>query len=263
MNNFDVSKIQLLSIIDCINEYTDDPAIIIPCRSLKEELEEGTMTPDVLKFCTNTMYEWYQDNLNDIATSKYVSNKDSHFKNLNTLREIKEDITENFADYVKQLSSAPKNSISASISGTDIFIVHGRDETVKNEVARFLEKLKLKPIILHEQSNNGDTIIEKIEKYTNVGYGIVLYTPCDVGALLSEKDNLNNRARQNVVFEHGFLIGKLSRKKVCALVKGDIEKPNDLSGVVYINYNSDGGWKLSLAKELKEAGYNINLNSII
>ena len=77
---------------------------------------------------------------------------------------------------------------------------------------------------------------------------------------MAGQGKLNSRARQNVVFEHGFLIGKLGRKNVCALVKGDIEKPSDISGIVYINFDEHEGWKTRVAKELKGAGYDINLN---
>ena len=143
---------------------------------------------------------------------------------------------------------------------TKVFIVHGRDNELKQEVARFLTQLHIKPIILHEQPSQGMTIIEKIENYSNVGFGIVLYTPCDVGY---EKDNEQNkcgRARQNVVFEHGYLIGKLGRKRVCALVKNEVEKPNDISGVVYVSYDANGGWKIDIAKEMQQAGYTIDLN---
>lgn len=65
-----------------------------------------------------------------------------------------------------------------------------------------------------------------------------------------------------MVFEHGYLIGKLGRKNVVALVKGDIEKPNDISGVVYINYTMGDGWKTDIAKELNAAGYHIDFNKI-
>ena len=144
---------------------------------------------------------------------------------------------------------------------TKVFIVHGHDDLLKNEVARFIEKLELTAIVLHEQASSGNTIIEKIEEYSNVGFGIILYTPCDVGAKNEESNNLQLRARQNVVFEHGFLIGKIGRRNVCALVKGNIEKPNDISGVVYIS--TEGEWKLSLAKELRNSGYNIDMNQVI
>ena len=95
------------------------------------------------------------------------------------------------------------------------------------------------------------TVIEKIEKYSDVEFGIVLYTPCDLGYVKGKKKEKKARARQNVVFEHDYLIGKLGRNNVCALVKGDIELPNDISGIVYIQLDSNGSWKIPLAKELK------------
>lgn len=138
-----------------------------------------------------------------------------------------------------------------------VFIVHGRDNEAKQEVARFLSDLGLEPIILHEQANSGMTIIEKIERYTNdADFALVLYTPCDLGRGVYEtKFALRSRARQNVVFEHGYLMAKLGRENVCALVKGDIETPNDISGVVYVPLDGFGGWKNEVAKELKACGY--------
>lgn len=144
---------------------------------------------------------------------------------------------------------------------TKVFIVHGHDNAAKQEVARLVERLGLEAIILHEQVNRGKTIIEKIEEYSNVGFAIVLYTPCDEGKVKGTTD-LKDRARQNVVFEHGYLIGKLGRERVSALVRGDIEKPNDLSGVVYIDMDYAGGWKFSLAREMKSVGYEIDMNKI-
>jgi len=164
------------------------------------------------------------------------------------------------------LRIAPKNKpnkqiITEELDLSKVFIVHGHDALLKTEVARFIEKLNLEPIILHEKASSGKTIIEKIEDYSNVGFGIVLYTPCDVGAKKDDAKNLNQRARQNVVFEHGFLIGKIGRKNVCALVKGNIEKPNDISGVVYVSVEED--WRLSLAKEMRNSGYKIDMNLVI
>lgn len=146
------------------------------------------------------------------------------------------------------------------IDKTKVFIVHGRDDLAKIEVARFVEKFGLEAVILHEQANGGKTIIEKIEEHTNVGYGIVLYTPCDIGGL--NETELQPRARQNVVFEHGYLIGKLGRKNVCALVKGNIETPNDISGVVYISLDEHEGWHKKLVKELRAADYEIDADKL-
>lgn len=152
--------------------------------------------------------------------------------------------------------------ISMPLDKNEVFIVHGHDELAKTKTARFIERLGLKPIILHEQSNSGKTIIEKIEEYTNVGFGIVLYTPCDVGYKKGNESNLQSRARQNVVFEHGYLIGKIGRNNVCALVKDEIEVPNDISGVVYIKMDDDESWHIKLAKELRSSGYEIDMNKL-
>ncbi|WP_284554499.1 nucleotide-binding protein [Lelliottia sp. T2.26D-8] len=140
-----------------------------------------------------------------------------------------------------------------------VFIVHGRDNEAKQEVARFISDLGLEPIVLHEQASQGRTIIEKIERYTNdADFALVLYTACDHGRGAYEtKVSPRNRARQNVVFEHGYLMAKLGRENVCALVKGDIETPNDISGVVYVSLDSSGGWKISVMTELKSCGYDL------
>lgn len=154
-------------------------------------------------------------------------------------------------------------SIPSQLDKSKVFIVHGHDDLAKTEVARFVEKLGLKAIILHEQVNSGKTIIEKIEEYSNVGFGIVLYTPCDLGSNKDNKDQLKFRARQNVVFEHGYLIGKIGRNNVCALVKDQIETPNDISGVVYITLDKHKAWRFVVANELKNSGYDIDMNFII
>lgn len=141
-----------------------------------------------------------------------------------------------------------------------VFIVHGRDNEAKQEVSRFIEKLGLEAIILHEQASSGMTIIEKIEHYSSdADFALVLYTACDHGRGAHEsKVHPRNRARQNVVFEHGYLMAKLGRENVCSLVKGDIETPNDISGVVYVQLDQIGAWKTEVAKELKACGYKIN-----
>ncbi|MDM1273979.1 MULTISPECIES: TIR domain-containing protein [Acinetobacter] len=141
------------------------------------------------------------------------------------------------------------------------FIVHGHDNARKLETARFLEKIGFEAIILHEQANGGKTIIEKLEKFTDVGFGIVLYTPDDVGEAVTNQASLKSRARQNVVFEHGLLIGKLGRGKVIPLVVDhNIELPGDISGMVYM---SDNGWELQLAREIKSLGYDIDFNKLL
>lgn len=119
-----------------------------------------------------------------------------------------------------------------------IFIVHGHDDLAIVTVKEFLRKLNFIPIVLREQPNSGRTIIEKLMDQTQpneIGYGIVLYTPCDKGCVVGHESDLKFRARQNVVFEHGLLMGRLGRNRIHALVKGDIETPGNLGGGGYIH----------------------------
>jgi predicted nucleotide-binding protein len=137
-----------------------------------------------------------------------------------------------------------------------VFIVHGHDEGSREAVARFLEKLDFEPIILHERANKGRTIIAKFQQEAaDVGYAVILMTPDDHGGKAGQEGK--PRARQNVVFELGFFIGALGPEKVAALVKGDVERPSDFDGVVYISID-DSGWRLKLAKELEAAGFTIS-----
>lgn len=150
----------------------------------------------------------------------------------------------------------PLPTVDGSFNNSQIFIVHGHDEIAKLDVANFVTSLGLEPIILHMQASSGMTIIEKIEHYSNVGFGIVLYTPCDVGQKVGGLIG-QHRARQNVVFEHGYLIGKLGRPRVSAVVKGAVETPNDISGVVYVGMDLEGSWQDQLKIEMRGVGYHV------
>ena len=133
-----------------------------------------------------------------------------------------------------------------------VFVVHGRKEGVRDDIELFLRRIGLEPIVLCNQPDSGLTIIEKIEKYTDVNFAVVLYTDCDLGKLKSDVD-LKPRARQNVVFEHGYLIAKLTRKNVVALVEPGVEIPGDLSGIIYISL-AETDWKQHVMKEMNNCG---------
>jgi predicted nucleotide-binding protein len=142
-----------------------------------------------------------------------------------------------------------------------VFIVHGHDEAPKEKVARFLERVKFLPIILHEQVSGGRTIIEKIEAHTDVQFAVVLLTPDDMG---SAKDSTPNpRARQNVVLELGYFMAKLGRDRVCALKRDNVEIPSDIAGVVYQTFDAGDAWKHALGKELEGAGFDIDWNLVM
>jgi predicted nucleotide-binding protein len=145
-----------------------------------------------------------------------------------------------------------------------VFVVHGHDGEAKETVARFLEKLELDPIILHEQPNQGRTVIEKFEtSSSDVAFAVVLLTPDDLGCAASAPSDSRARARQNVILELGYFLGRLGRTRVCALHRGGVELPSDFQGVVYIEFDSAGAWKAKLAQEFVEAKLTIKIEGLI
>jgi predicted nucleotide-binding protein len=117
------------------------------------------------------------------------------------------------------------------------------------------------PVILHEQANQSRTVIEKIEAHSDVGFAVVLLTPDDEGNLGGEKPR--PRARQNVLLELGYFIGKLTRSRVCTLKVGDIEIPSDWRGVIDEPFDDGGAWRQTLARELQAAEYTIDWNKVM
>jgi len=149
--------------------------------------------------------------------------------------------------------SSPDLSKNKSEFSNKIFIVHGRDRLPALELKVLVEdKYPIKAILLEEKPHEGKTLVEKLEKYSDVDYAFVILTPDDVGALKGE--TLRERGRQNVIFEWGVFVGKIGRKRICLLIKGDVEIPSDLHGIGYYKFKeSVKECFLSIDNELKEA----------
>ncbi|MBN1468090.1 MAG: nucleotide-binding protein [Fusobacteriaceae bacterium] len=260
MENIEILKIKLYGIIECIKQYTSEPPMPTLINSLKKALDENNF--EIILFSAKEIDDWYYKNINQVLSNEFVYNKDEHKENIKKIKQIIIELEDNLNSYKEiKVSRKPQNiEVKKSII-SKVFIVHGHDSATKIEVARFIEQLGFESIILHEQASKGKTIIEKIEEYTDVDFGIVLYTSCDVGK--SMKDNeLKPRTRQNVVFEHGYLMSKLGRSNVCALVKNKkIELPNDISGIVYISMEDD--WKIKLCQEMITSGYEIDIKKLV
>ncbi|WP_245512372.1 nucleotide-binding protein [Mesorhizobium sp. M2D.F.Ca.ET.233.01.1.1] len=141
-----------------------------------------------------------------------------------------------------------------------VFVVHGHDDAAREAVARFLERLEFEPIVLHEQANRGGTIIEKFEANSDVGYAVVLLTPDDEGSKTGS--TASPRARQNVIFEWGYFVGRLGREHVFALKKGNVELPSDSQGWVWEVLDEHGAWRQKLAKELDAAGFSVDWSKV-
>jgi predicted nucleotide-binding protein len=159
----------------------------------------------------------------------------------------------------------PQSDATAQVPASHsrkVFLVHGQDNEAKNEVARFLDRIGLEAIILHERANAGWHLLTKFqEEAGDVGFAVVLITPDDTCSGPGEPQR--SRPRQNVVFELGFFIGKFGTARVAALVKGEVERPSDFDGVGYITMDQGGGWKLQLARELDGAKVSFDHSSVL
>ena len=179
------------------------------------------------------------------------------------LKTLKELFEERIADAGAELPHGPLSPPQKTESSRRIFVVHGRDEGTKETVARYLSKLDLQPVILHEQANEGRTIIEKFEAHKDVEYAVVLFTPDDVGYPAGEPAQAKPRPRQNVILELGFFLAALGRNRVCVLYKGNVEIPSDYAGVIYIELDNGDTWRFAIAREMKSVGINIDLNKAV
>lgn len=163
-----------------------------------------------------------------------------------------------------QMQERTKSLVTSTngVVRNEIFVVHGHDELARLQIVTTIQQLTgLVPIVLHEQRSGGKTVIEKLQEAAALAVcAVVLLTPDDFGGRADGPSH--PRARQNVVFEHGYFAALLGRENVIALTKGGVELPSDLSGVVYINMDVPD-WKLELAKELRGiSGLTVDSNSL-
>lgn len=151
---------------------------------------------------------------------------------------------------------------SVERTANKVFVVHGHNEAMLHQVMRLLTSLGLEGIVLREQASKGKAIFEKLEYYSNVNFAVVLMTADDYGNSCKEasKSNYKPRARQNVIMELGFFVGKLQRSNVCVLKESGVEEPSDILGIVYVPIDPAAAWRLTLGKELREAGFSVDLN---
>ena len=242
---------------------TSDPALIALGQAIDRTLVHifGADTVEYQRYAEIQHFARYA--FNDATTIEYLA-KDKD-KAVAVLYGIIAGFREDLNEFQPGPPNKPGGSMleARSLASSKVFVVHGHDSAALQEVARFLERLELKAIILNEQPDQGRTIIEKFEACAGeVGFAVILLTPDDVVEAPSTNRN-TARARQNVIFELGYFAGKLGRGRACLLRRGEVEIPSDLHGVVYKHLDAAGGWKLQLAQEMKAAGLKFDANKVI
>jgi predicted nucleotide-binding protein len=177
-------------------------------------------------------------------------------------------LLDGFIDVLKTEAELAEPRAAAAIdpertTSRKIFLVHGHETGLQQTIARFLERLALEVVILDEQPSQGRTIFQKFSDHSDVGFAVVLLTGDDIGG---KKDtppaDLSPRARQNVILELGYFLGKLGPARVCALYQSGVEIPSDIAGVVYVSLEGSVDWRLKLASEIKAAKIDVDMNRL-
>jgi predicted nucleotide-binding protein len=256
--------------------------LLVPLAKARErvqiQLERGEAIPNQSINENEAARRWYEftsellrqisstDELRDDFVGRSSFNMDiSTGRYLKELRSIHDrlELLPAPADDDLGTSNGPRSKAVAKPRSRRVFVVHGHDDGLKETVARFLSKLDLQPVILHEQPNRGRTVVEKFEEHSDVAFAVVLFTPDDVGHCVGKADEIKPRARQNVVLELGFFMSALGRERVCILYKRGVEVPSDYAGVLYEELDVKGAWRFRLAVEIQAAGVEVDLNKAV
>ncbi len=233
-----------------------DPRFTLLRREFMADTEIRQHLPDFIRTCRdlNAFWPWIKNQTGTYAERRQI-------------------ISQAFTPLIDMLEGGGNLALSAEKGkeggaspmsekkDANVFVVHGHDVATREQVVRFIEHCGLQPVVLHEQANRGRTIIEKFEANADVSFAVVLLTPDD--QVYKPESDATMRARQNVILELGYFIGKLGRERVCALKRDEVEIPSDVLGVNWTDFDTAGAWKLGLAKELRAAGFNIDMNKLI
>lgn len=215
-----------------------------------------------IHFYPMVAFSGMQDSWNDRSWNSGASEIANLFKTAQEEVELRQ--AEDAQQETSNPTTLPQTTVTAN--SKQVFIVHGHDEEMKNSVARVLEKLGLEPIILHEQADQGRTVIEKFVGHSDVPFAVILFSADDWAYQKnSNPESARPRARQNVVLELGFFLGKLGRNRVLPLFRqaANFELPSDYAGVLFKPFDDHGAWRFELVKELKASGLTVDANSLI
>lgn len=247
-----------------VDPYNPTPAVAGIRASVDDAIVRtfGNNTVEYTRYKAASSFSWPLNLDRDVTASRvHESLQRSKDTSISLLKNAIGSLEERIAELGDVPAVVAADETPASDS-RKVFLVHGHDAGPREAVARYLAGLDFEPIILHEQVNQGRTIIEKFEHHADVGFAIVLLTPDDEGSAKGQAAS-RPRARQNVILELGYFIGRLGRERVVALKGGDLEVPSDILGVVWTEFDAAGGWKVALGKELKAAGYEIDWNKAL
>jgi len=178
----------------------------------------------------------------------------------------REEPSKEVSDRIRLLREEPPSTTLLNqnqfLAGNSL-LIHGRDEAAKESLSKFIERLGLRAVIFHEQAEGGKGTIEKFGQLSHIDFAIFLFTNGDIAPPRDKPREGQTRISQDMIFEFGYLVGKIGQRRVCVLYKEGVEIPLSYPGIASIPIDSRGVWRLLVAKEIKEAGIEIDLNKAV
>jgi predicted nucleotide-binding protein len=147
-----------------------------------------------------------------------------------------------------------------------VFVIHGRDDMVKETVTSFLAKLDMEPVVLHERSNEGPIVLDEFPVKDSDDFAVFTLTSDDINPSSVERKENTTVVPQNSMFDLGFFLGSLGRKRVVVLRKGNGASgasPFDYYGIRTIALDDGALWELLLARDMKRAGLSVDMNKAV
>jgi len=174
--------------------------------------------------------------------------------------------TEKFLSPTEKATTSAQQATSASDARRRVFVVCGTDSEMKQTITNALTKLKIVPVVMCEEPSQGKKIVERFADYEDIGFAVILLSPDDSVYIKDESPIKRKlRPRQDVVFELGFLLGKLGKSNVLVFFRecANFEIPTDFEGIKVTAFDDRESWKLALLRELTNCGYSVDAERIL
>ena len=168
--------------------------------------------------------------------------------------------------YLAKPQTVTAQSVASSSAKRRILVVCGADDEMKKAITSALSKLWLIPVLLCEEPSHGRKLLERSADYADVGFAVVLLSPDDFAYAKNEDSTTRKlKPRQEVVFELGYLLGKLGKANVLVFFKEclNFEPPTDFEGMKTVAFDALDSWKLALIRELGNSGYVVDAGRIL
>ena len=146
-------------------------------------------------------------------------------------------------------------------AGRRIAIVGEPDDAGTRAVADFVGQLGLEAVPLPAPAVSDDsTFLDRFEGVRGADYAIVLVPAADLAPAAGGAG-----LKPQTLMEIGFLFGLLSRRKVCFLVDGaKAALAPELEGMVQLHTRDDAElWRLLVAREMRKAGLDVDMNKAV